>query len=82
MGHSFCPLFRENKLKSDIMPIKTTSRNMAERIKRYFISRKIATIASRDDEGNYTVWVCDSYENQNVILDAMIQNLGLVPKVQ
>jgi hypothetical protein len=64
------------------MHIKTTSKALCERMKKYFVDRKITSIASKDEEGNHTIWLCDlPYDNQVATIDAMVEHLGLVPKV-
>jgi hypothetical protein len=64
------------------MNIKTTSKALSEKLKKYFVDRKITSIASKDDKGNYTIWLCDlPITHQEATVDAMVENLGLVPRV-
>lgn len=64
------------------MHIKTSSKVLAEKIKKYFVDRRITSIASKDNDGNHTIWLSElPRENQEATVDSLVENLGLVPLV-
>jgi hypothetical protein len=60
------------------MIIKSDSKNLFDKVRKYIVDRKITSISSKDDDGNPYLWVCDLSQNhEQWLLESMTENLNL-----